>query len=141
MVFGVFDGLHKGHKFFLREAKKLGGHLIVVVTPDEVALKIKGKFPKENVDKRISLIMTENLADEIVLGDSVLGSWKVLEDYRPDIIALGYDQKNLASGLEDYYKKTSPRIETKFIPSFNPGKFKSALLNNESRSAFSEPAP
>jgi len=31
MVFGVFDGLHEGHKSFLRQARKYGGELRAVV--------------------------------------------------------------------------------------------------------------
>ena len=34
LVFGTFDGLHEGHKDFLRQAKQYGDHLTVVVGRD-----------------------------------------------------------------------------------------------------------
>lgn len=39
MVFGVFDGLHPGHRAFLRQARKKGDKLIVVVARDNFDAK------------------------------------------------------------------------------------------------------
>jgi len=41
MVFGVFDGLHEGHLFFLDEAQKYGDNLIIVVASDINVKNIK----------------------------------------------------------------------------------------------------
>ena len=35
-IFGVFDGIHDGHLFFIREAKKQGNRLVAIVARDEV---------------------------------------------------------------------------------------------------------
>jgi FAD synthetase len=35
MIFGTFDLLHEGHQFFIREAKKVGGQLIIVLAHDQ----------------------------------------------------------------------------------------------------------
>ena len=43
MVFGTFDGIHDGHRHFLREAKKQGEELIVAVSKDEVVQKLKNR--------------------------------------------------------------------------------------------------
>ena len=43
LVFGTFDILPPGHLYFLREAKKHGEHLTVVVTPSAVVKQLKGK--------------------------------------------------------------------------------------------------
>ena len=45
MVFGVFDGLHEGHKYLLTEAAKLCDELVVVVTLDEAVATLKGHLP------------------------------------------------------------------------------------------------
>ncbi|MBI3589133.1 MAG: adenylyltransferase/cytidyltransferase family protein [Candidatus Liptonbacteria bacterium] len=118
MVFGVFDGLHDGHQFFLREAKKQGSYLIAVVTPDHIVQEIKGRIPKENLEKRISSIKKENLADKVAIGDSVLRSWQVLESYRPDLIVLGYDQTDLKKSLEEYFLNHSWQPEIKSLAIF-----------------------
>ena len=44
MVFGTFDIFHKGHENFLKQAKKLGDCLTVVVARDETVLKFKLPF-------------------------------------------------------------------------------------------------
>jgi FAD synthetase len=45
IAFGVFDGLHEGHRHFLREARKLGGRLTVAVAHDEAVVMLKGRRP------------------------------------------------------------------------------------------------
>jgi len=43
LAFGTFDILHPGHEFYLKEAKKHGDILDVVVARDSTVEKIKGK--------------------------------------------------------------------------------------------------
>jgi len=49
MTFGTFNIFHKGHEFYLREAKKFGDKLYVVVALDSTVLKIKDKLPKNDL--------------------------------------------------------------------------------------------
>lgn len=100
MVFGVFDRLHDGHRFFLREARACGDRLVVVVARDEFVERFKAKRPWQTAEERIAVIVREGLADEVVLGDETEESWKVVKKYRPAIIALGYDQTILKETLE-----------------------------------------
>lgn len=132
MVFGVFDGLHKGHQFFLKQAKKLGTDLIIVVTIDKVVKELKNKVPRFNLKKRIEDLRQLAITDEIVSGDKKIGSWKIIEKFKPDIIALGYDQKDLALNLEEYLSAVDfPRPKIKFIKSFNPKIYKSSLFQKK----------
>ena len=39
LIFGVFDGIHKGHLYFINEAKKQGGHLVAIVARDSIVKK------------------------------------------------------------------------------------------------------
>ena len=88
---GVFDILHPGHVHFLTEAKKLGDELVVVVARDSVAQKIKRlPFIPENI--RVAMVGSLKPVDRAILG--VEGNiYDILNEVRPDIVALGYDQE------------------------------------------------
>lgn len=111
MVFGTFDGLHEGHRFFLREAKKHGEYLIVVVAPDSVVEKLKNRSPRAPHSVRRAALLAEHLADEIVFGDETLGSWNVLTSHTPDIICLGHDQESLSTALQTWVQKNKSSIK------------------------------
>lgn len=128
MAFGVFDGFHEGHRFFLREAKKFGDSLTVVVTPDEVVALIKKKLPRFNLEERIKEIQDSKLADEVVVGDKLLKGWEILKKTNPKIIAIGYDQKELEVSLKQHLQSEKLFIELKTIPPFEEKKYKSSLI-------------
>src|SRR3989338_6851974 len=56
MVFGVFDRLHSGHRAFLRQAKKHGKKLMVVIAHDSSVLKLKKKRPWQSERQRMVAI-------------------------------------------------------------------------------------
>ena len=115
MAFGVFDLLHDGHRHFLSAAKKLGRRLVVVVAPDASVLAIKKFPPQESLAQRMKNLAAKKLADEIVAGDEILGSWNILERVLPDVIALGYDQKALGETLQDFIAREKLPIKLAFI--------------------------
>ena len=92
MATGVFDILHAGHLAFLREAKKLGDELVVVVATDRLAEKMKHR-PINSQDVRLELIRELRIVDSALIGDD-RDMYKTVERVRPDIIALGFDQKH-----------------------------------------------
>ncbi len=104
MVFGVFDGLHDGHRFFLREAKKRGGELIAVVARDAVVWLLKNKTPRHEEKVRVRAIRESGLADRVVLGDQKQGTYAVIRRWKPDIICLGYDQHALVASIRMYIR-------------------------------------
>lgn len=128
MVFGTFDLLHKGHVHFLREAKKHGDRLIVVLAPDTVVLLLKGKPPLNSFAVRLKNFKKLVLADEIVVGDGELGSWNVLERYKPDVVVLGYDQKELATGLKRFLNENHKSAELFFVGPHAGQKLHSSIL-------------
>lgn len=99
MIFGTFDGIHDGHRNFLAQAKALGNYLIAVVTPNSVVRALKRRLPRIKLAGRIDILEREMIADAVIAGDEAAGSWEVIKTYRPDVIALGYDQKNLRAVL------------------------------------------
>ena len=90
MATGVFDLLHIGHLHYLREAKRFGDELVVVIATDETVRKRKHN-PIIPQDMRRELVEALKPVDRAVIGhaDDPL---KIVEEIDPDIIALGYDQ-------------------------------------------------
>jgi FAD synthetase len=96
---GCFDLLHYGHLKYLEEAKKLGGdgaELVVVVARDSTVLKRKGHRPVMNEEHRRALVGSLKPVDRAILGGPDLDTARVIREVKPDIIALGYDQDDLA---------------------------------------------
>ncbi len=102
MATGVFDLLHLGHLHFLRQARALGSELVVVVARDVTAERFKHR-PIVPERLRVQMVGALKPVDIAVLGDEQ-DYYKVVETFRPDLIALGYDQhwneERLASDLQ-----------------------------------------
>ncbi len=90
MATGVFDILHPGHVIFLKEAKKLGDELVVVVARDSTAAKLK-HMPIMREEARRFLVESLKPVDSAILGNED-DMYRTVEDIKPDIIVLGYDQ-------------------------------------------------
>lgn len=104
LVGGCFNRIHKGHIFFLKEAKKLGDILIVVLAHDKnnkKAYKVSAKKRKKNIQEL-------RIADKIIIGDEK-NFCKVVLKEKPNIIALGYDQ-TLPPGVENIIEKMKIKV-------------------------------
>ena len=121
MVFGVFDGLHEGHKYLLTEAAKLCDELVVVVTLDEAVATLKGHLPQQRYKERVAAITAFNPTLKIVEGDPALGEWTVLKTHKPDMVILGYDQERIAKELR------LASVFYKFVDACKPEQYKSSL--------------
>lgn len=133
LVFGTFDILHPGHLYFLREAKKYGQRLTVVVTPSAVVKRLKGAAPLFGEAHRVAAVKLMSFVDRVVLGDRTLSSFTVLTKYKPDVICFGYDQKNLAQYVQSYYKKIFVSERSRgptfvHLKPYNPRQHKSSRL-------------
>lgn len=128
MVFGVFDGLHKGHEHFLREARGHGDYLVVVLAPDNIVRTLKGREPNHNLAERMEHLKALDAADEVVAGDPELSGWEVIKKYRPDIIALGYDQDALKEDLRRHLHEFDWPVEIMIMSPHEPEKYHSSLI-------------
>jgi FAD synthetase len=90
MASGVFDLIHLGHVHYLEEAKRLGDELVVVVARDSTVRRQKHE-PITPEEFRRHLVESLKPVDKAVLGGEE-DVYKVVEELKPDIIALGYDQ-------------------------------------------------
>ncbi len=103
MASGVFDLLHPGHLYYLKEAKKLGDELVVVVATDNTVRKRKHE-PITPQDMRLEMVEALKPVDMAVLGHED-DMFRTVEELKPDIIALGYDQDFDDDRLRDELRK------------------------------------
>ena len=128
MAFGAFDILHKGHEHYLKEAKNYGDYLIVLVARDQNIAKIKGKIAVHNELFRLEQIVKLDFVDEAVLGDKE-DYLKALDEYKPDILCLGYDQKTIDENkLKEELKKRNINAEIIRAKPFKENIYKSSIL-------------
>src|SRR3990172_4966338 len=104
MAMGTFDFLHPGHLNYLRQAKKFGDRLVVVVARDTTVKKEKGRKPVVNEKDRLQLVQQLRIVDNAVLGN-VGDRLKIVEKVKPDVICLGYDQRVDGKKLKNELEK------------------------------------
>lgn len=127
LCFGTFDGLHPGHDEYFRQAKAHGDRLIVVVARDETVLAVKKHLPRINEDARLAAVQSHPLVDEARLG--LPGDkYKIIEDIRPDVIVLGYDQQAFTESLEDALRARGLSCRVVRAKAFKPEIYKSSKL-------------
>lgn len=131
VAFGVFDGFHGGHRFFLREARKLGNALTVVIARDAVVKRAKGRKPMFSLRERMDAIKKEFPAVRLVMGDRVAGSWSVFGRIEADIVAIGYDQGELCAALKEYAKNAGLKLRFEIMEAHKPHLYKSSILNKK----------
>lgn len=91
-ISGYFDPLHIGHLEYIKLAKALGDHLIVIVNTDKQATLKKGKsFMCE--DDRLQIVSQIKNVDEAYLSiDEDKTVCETLAKIKPDIFANGGDR-------------------------------------------------
>lgn len=140
MVFGTFDMIHPGHRSFLKQARKHGGYLIIVVARNKTVEEVK----KKNVSrerKRLKNMKDSQLADKVILG-SLIDKYAAIKKYRPDTICLGYDQKYFIDGLKKELERANLK-KTKIIrlKPYKPEIYKTSKLkvaDNAEQADFAE---
>ena len=130
MVFGTFDMLHEGHLDFFRQARNLAPepHLIVSVARDASVVRVKGEKPRRTETGRLALVERNELVDEAVLGDET-GYIGHIRAARPDIIALGYDQRGeYVEHLERDLTDAGMNAKVVRLKAFQPETYKTSKL-------------
>jgi FAD synthetase len=129
---GAFDLLHLGHVKFLEEAKRAGGEnaeLIVIIARDNTVERVKGRKPIVPEDQRRALVESLKVVDLAVLGLENLDVKQVVTKIKPEIIALGYDQKQMLHDVESYLM-AHPNLPVKIV---KIGKFGADALDSSSK--------
>jgi len=118
---GVFDLLHWGHVKFLEEAKKAGGEnaeLVVVVARDATVEKTKGRAPTMGEYHRAALVDSLKVVDRAVMGYLNFNISDIIDDIKPDVIALGYDQDDVMDEVQNYIRMKNLNIKVVRIAKF-----------------------
>ena len=98
MMGGAFEIIHPGHIDALSEARRLGNTLVVVVATDESVERNKGRTSVTGQALRVGLVSSLRQVDLALPGNR--GSiYEILLKIRPDIVALGYDQRHSAEEI------------------------------------------
>ncbi len=127
LVFGVFDFLHPGHCSFLREARKHGRELIVIVARDSTVFASKGKRPRQREGARIRRVRALPGVEKAVFGDARFGTYRVLRRFLPDVICFGYDQALLEKDVRARMRKGDiPKARLVRLSAYKPHRFKSS---------------
>ena len=113
---GTFDLLHYGHVYHLAEAKKAGGEdakLVVVVARDSIVVKRKGTGPIVPEEQRRAVVEALKVVDEAILGPGLeeMDMQSIIESVRPDIIAVGYDRRDIEDDLRRLLSNRGSRIQ------------------------------
>lgn len=118
MAVGVFDLLHLGHVYYLTEARKLGDELVVVVATDAMVAKRKHD-PILPQDMRAALVAALKPVDLAVVGHAD-DQYKSVEDLRPDVIALGWDDYHRADEIRaELATRGLGHVEIARLPKFD----------------------
>jgi FAD synthetase len=127
MAFGTFDLLHAGHENFLREARRLGDHLIVVLARDNTVRSVKGRPPVNRERVRLKNLQKSGWADKVVLGN-LDNKHKIILKHRPSVIALGYDQFAFTQTLQKTFIDNNLNTEIIRMDAYFPQTYKSSLI-------------
>ncbi len=117
MATGAFDLLHLGHLHYLKEAKKLGDELIVVVATDATVRKEKHE-PITPENMRMEMVASLKPVDRAVLGYEDDRN-RIVEEIKPDIIAVGYDQKHDLEKIKQELSKRGLNVKVVRLPQFD----------------------
>ena len=126
---GTFDHLHPGHVDFLKQAKALGDGLIVIVARDETVKRIKGFLPAHDETLRKNNIESTGIPNAVVLGNLDTDLFQILDELKPDIVALGYDQRV----SEEEILERLPNCKVIRLLSYQPEKYKSSFYRNQDK--------
>ncbi len=126
---GTFDLLHLEHVKYLEAAKKAGGEnakLIVIVTRDSTAERRRGKKPVIPEDHRRALVEALKVVDEALLGYEEADIGKVIEKIKPDVIAIGHDQKDIERAVMKAIAEKGLNVQVAKIEKFGKDELNSS---------------
>jgi ethanolamine-phosphate cytidylyltransferase len=99
---GCYDMVHFGHANSLRQAKALGGYLVVGVHTDEEITEHKGP-PVFTQEERYEMVEAVKWVDEVVRGAPYVTTIETLDKYNCDFCAHGNDITTTADGTDTYH--------------------------------------
>jgi len=130
MVFGTFDYLHAGHENLFIQARSLGDEIIAIIARDKTVRNIKGEIPDHSEKERLENLKNTGWAEMVYLGNAK-DKTKVIKEYRPDIIALGYDQFAFTYRLEKFLMDIKLDAKIIRLTPYRPDMYKSSIIKKQ----------
>ena len=99
---GCFDIIHKGHTTYLKEARELGGFLIIGLNSDESVQKLKGpERPLNPEEERGEALLALDYVDAVVIFNEETPK-ELISEVLPNILVKGgdYQKDEVAGGNE-----------------------------------------
>lgn len=127
MIFGTFDLIHAGHLHLLKQAKKFGDRLVVVVARDQTVRRVKGEAPFHSERLRKEILNHIDLVDEVILGDTK-NVYKIVSQRCPEVIALGYDQQVFVEELKVHLKAWRQKTRLVRLRPYRPSRYKTGKI-------------
>ena len=88
---GVFDLVHPGHIHYLKEARRLGSHLVVALNTDESTRKIKGeRRPLMNLEERAEILAAMEMISYVTWFSEDTPE-HIIRLVKPDVLVKGGD--------------------------------------------------
>jgi cytidyltransferase-like protein len=129
MMGGAFEIIHPGHVLALSEARRLGNTLVVVIATDGSVERNKGRAPVTDQATRVGLVSSLRLVDLALPGNK--GSiYDILLRIRPDVVALGYDQRHSGEEIEREAAKRGLRVRAARLGTTVPDLKTSKILSS-----------
>lgn len=132
LTFGTFDMIHPGHISYLKQAKRYGDKLYVLVACDQAVMWAKGKKPQERERQRLKNVQALPFVDFAWIGKPVRKTedyLKPIMEIKPDVVCLGYDQ---AIGIDDWLREKTAgmvrRPKIMRLKSFRPRVYKTSII-------------
>ena len=137
IVFGTFDYLHAGHENLFTQARELGDEVLAVIAKDKTVRTIKGKNPDHNEKERMENLKETGWANKVIMGNSK-DKMKAIKIYRPDVIALGYDQFAFTYNIKKLLFDINLNAKIVRLTPYRPEMYKSSIIKKSliSKKAF-----
>ena len=67
--------------------------------------------------------------EDVVRGDESLGMYSAIDEKKPDVIFVGYDQTDLANDLASYLENDGLSTPIITLSPYKPDRYKSSLIH------------
>jgi FAD synthetase len=110
---------------------------VVIIARDKTVEHLKGRRPIIPEDQRRAVVESLKPVDEAILGYEELSFEDTIRLIKPDIIAIGYDQKAIERRIKAYVRAAALDIKVVCIGRFgrddldSSSKIKRKILNEE----------
>lgn len=119
ITFGTFDVLHIGHLNILERSAKLGDHLLVGVSSDELNLRKKDRYPVYSQEERMRIVSALSCVNSVFLEESLDEKADYIKGYAADVLVMGDDWRGKFDYLDDIceviYLPRTPSISTTVV--------------------------